>query len=68
MGCCDGYVVSCGGGCVVAVVVLWIVVVGWLLCYSFPLQYVYLSCQLSGGSLVCANIVVVWVVGRLVVH
>ena len=67
MGCCGDYVVGCDGGCVVVVVMLWIAVVGWLLFYSFPLQYVYLSCQLSGGSLVCANIVVVWVVGRLVV-
>ena len=57
-----------GGACVIVVAVLWIAVVGWLLFYSFPLQYVYLSCQLSGGSLVFANMVVVWVVDRLVVH
>ena len=68
MGCYGDYVVGCDGGYVVVVVMLWIAVVGWLLFYSFPLQSVDLSGQWSGGGgLVCANMVVVWVVGRLVV-
>ena len=50
------------------VTMLWIAVVGWQAFYSFPLQFSNLSGQWSGGGgLVCANMVVVWVVGRLVV-